>query len=418
MSDSPIVRELIATLAEEFLEDRRSLTTRLVERVHSDPAVPGDGELRTATAEAGAGVVRQLLVQLRDGGDMAALSPPHAAVVYAHEFAHRGIDLAVLLAVVRAGYAEFSRQWSERLGREAPPSEVSVDALSTSLLEIFAYIDMVSTAFAVAYSDERQRWSRSLEALRLDVVRVVLDGDAVDTELASQRLGQRLDTRHRAFVIWSDAEPVLGLRDALEAAAAALGAAAAPAGPAASGAPLVVPLSGQVLAGWLSGAAAAAAEPQLAAALGAERGAFDVRAAVGEAGDGIAGFRASHRQALHACRVARALGDGAARLTDYRAVALVALASGDPDHAREFVASELGQLAAGDRATRRIAETVRVFLQEGRSRARTSRELDLHTNTIAYRLQRGAELLGHPLDERATEVALALALAPVIEERA
>ena len=402
VDEKTIVRELIAQLAAEFLADRRGLIEGLVRRVHADPNVPADNDLRAATAEAGAQLVAQLLTSLRDGAEMSAAEPPPAAIAYAHEYAHRGIDLPVLLGVIRHGYAEFSGQWSERLGREAPPTRVSVQALSTSMLEIFSYIDSISSAFAIVYSAERERWSRSLEALRLDVVRAIIDGEVADSELAAQRLGHRLDGRHRAFVVWSEGEPTLGLRDALESAASELAArAGAPA-------PLLVPLTGQALAGGVFGEAADTPDAELCAA--PLPGPFEVRAAIGTPGGGIEGFRQSHRQALHARRVA----GPSAGVTSYRDVALAALASTDLDHAREFVRAELGALGAGDASTVRIAHTVGVYLQEGRSRARTSRRLGLHTNTIAYRLQRGAELLGHSLDERAAEVQVALALASLV----
>jgi DNA-binding PucR family transcriptional regulator len=102
------------------------------------------------------------------------------------------------------------------------------------------------------------------------------------------------------------------------------------------------------------------------------------------------------------------------RITSYAEVALAALASADPDHAREFVDTELAELAGEGEATRRIAATVRVYLEEGRSRARTARRLGVHTNTIAYRLARAAELLGHGLEDRAVEVQVALAIAPIV----
>jgi hypothetical protein len=408
MVEASIVRDLIAELAEEFLADRDAMTDRLVDRVHADTNVPGDAELRAATHEAGARIVEQLLAQLRDGADMSTVHPPRAAIEYAHEYAHRGIDLPVLLAVVRTGYAVFSRQWSDRLGASSSPSEVSVAALSTSLLEIFAYIDSISTAFAVAYSDERARWSRSLEALRLDIVRSILDGGTIDEALAAQRLGHRLDVPQRAFVVWSDADPALGLRDALEAAAGEIVTRAG------ADLALVVPFRGQVLAGWVAGRAATVPDERVVGESFPAPSAFDVRGALGMPGDGIAGFRASHRQALHARRVASAGDAGAGRITSYTEVALAALASADPEHAREFVDTELAELAGGGEATRRIAATVRVYLEEGRSRARTARRLGVHTNTIAYRLARAAELLGHSLDDRAAEVQVALAIAPVV----
>jgi DNA-binding PucR family transcriptional regulator len=408
MTETAIVRGLIATLATELLGERDAVTAGLVERVHADPAVPDDRDLRDATWEAGARIVEQLLAQLRDGRPMTEIEPPAAAIDYAHEFVHRGIELPTLLAVVRTGYAEFSRRWSSRLSAEAAPSQDSIEALSASLLEIFAYVDAISTAFAIAYSAERERWSRSIEALRLDVVRAILDEHPIDPEVAGQRLGQRLDGRHIAFVVWSDADPALGLRSALEGAVAELYARAEVPGT------LVVPLGGQVLAGWLTGVGAAVDLDRLATDPLHADVTFDVRAALGTPGDGIGGFRASHRQALHARRVARGLEGGANHVTTYASVALAALASSDLDHAREFVRDELRALAADDQATRRIAGTLLVYLEEGRSRARTARRLGLHTNTIAYRLARAADLLGHELDHRSAEVQVALTLAPLL----
>ncbi|MHB8691244.1 MAG: PucR family transcriptional regulator [Solirubrobacteraceae bacterium] len=403
-------RPLVAHLASELLDERDAITHRLVERIHSSGEFPVDDSLRAATEEAGARIVEQLLAQLRDGDEMARSMPPEAAIAYAHEYAHRGIDLPVLLAVVRSGYAEFSSQWSRRFSEEEPPTRASLEALSASLLDIFAYVDSISTAFVVAYTDERARWSRSVESLRLDVVRTILGGDAVDPEVASQRLGQRLDTAHRAFVVWSDSEPTLGVRGALEAACRELFDRAG------TEHRLIVPLTGQLIAGWISGVSAAIDEASLGSQPLTALDGIDVKAALGLPGDGIAGFRSSHRQALHAQRVARALGDGADDVTAYSEVGLLALASVDLEHAAEFVSEELGALAAPDGATTKIANTVRIYLDEGRSRARTARRLELHTNTIAYRLMRAAELLGHELDHRAAEVAVALSILPLTRQ--
>jgi hypothetical protein len=409
MDDRTTARTLISSLAGELLADRAALADALANRVHADPAVPGDRELREATREAGLHLVEQLLGRLVDGIGMAELSTPDAAIAYAHEFAHRGIELAVLLAVIRAGYAEFTHQWAERLISATSPSHASQLALSKSMGEVFEYIDAISTDFAVEYSSERNRWSRSVEALRLDAVRSILDGDLVDPHLASQHLGQRVDGHHRAFLVWSDDAPALGLQSALESVAAQLTLRAG-----ADGA-LTVALSRQVLAGWISGRAADTTDLEITAESLTAPGPFDVRASIGCPTDGLAGFRLSHQQALHAKRVAQASESSTGRVTSYSAVALIALASSDPEHARAFVRAELGELGSADPATQRIAATVRVYLEEGRSRARTSRRLELHTNTIAYRLQRGAELLGHELDIRAPEVHLALVVAPVVE---
>jgi DNA-binding PucR family transcriptional regulator len=114
-------------------------------------------------------------------------------------------------------------------------------------------------------------------------------------------------------------------------------------------------------------------------------------------------------------RVAR-LGPGRGSATPFADVSLDALATHDVDEARRFVARELGPLAGDDDAARRVSATVRVFLEEGCSYVRAGRRLAVHANTIAYRVHRAEELLGHPVAERQLELRVALRLARLVRD--
>jgi DNA-binding PucR family transcriptional regulator len=130
----------------------------------------------------------------------------------------------------------------------------------------------------------------------------------------------------------------------------------------------------------------------------------DALVAVGLPGDGLAGFRRSHAEAMEARRVAR-LG-GLVPPVDYADVALTALLTKDLDQARAFVARELGDLAADGVA--RLADTVLEVLVVQGSPRQAAQRLGLHENTVAKRVRSAEEVLGHPIDERPVQTLAAL----------
>lgn len=141
-----------------------------------------------------------------------------------------------------------------------------------------------------------------------------------------------------------------------------------------------------------------------------------VRVAIGEPARDIAGFRASHVQALEAQSIARLAGRREGSITRYGDISLRALATANIGQARGSVARELGALADGDDTTRRLAATVRTNLDENGSRARTAKRLSVHENTVTYRLRQAEELLGRSVDKRTLELRVALASADLVDE--
>ena len=91
-------------------------------------------------------------------------------------------------------------------------------------------------------------------------------------------------------------------------------------------------------------------------------------------------------------------------------MALAALASTDVREAREFVRAELGKLVGDDDQSLRLSATLRVYLEENLSPSRASRRLGVHEHTITNRIRAAQELLPHPIEQRTSELQVALRL--------
>jgi DNA-binding PucR family transcriptional regulator len=98
-------------------------------------------------------------------------------------------------------------------------------------------------------------------------------------------------------------------------------------------------------------------------------------------------------------------------VTLFDEVGAVALLCADPEGARAWVRRVLGALADPEPATARLRETLQVFLATGGSLATTARRLQVHRNTVKYRVGRAYEVRGRPLgssDHDRLDVELAL----------
>ncbi|MFT4035863.1 MAG: helix-turn-helix domain-containing protein [Patulibacter sp.] len=133
-------------------------------------------------------------------------------------------------------------------------------------------------------------------------------------------------------------------------------------------------------------------------------------AGIGAAGCGVEGFRASHRKARMALRMARR---GGSSVVAYSACALETLAFGDASLADEFVATELGPLLDDEPRVVVLRDTLDAYFAAG-SAAAAAALLDVSERTIVYRLRTAEQLLGHPLSMRRAEIEAALRLRPMV----
>jgi DNA-binding PucR family transcriptional regulator len=406
---SETAAEIVRDVSAETLSDIDTLSGAITRRVHAElPELGGDAEAVSVTFTSTHQNLEVLLSRLREGRSMDDVEPPIAATSYTREYARRGVGLPVLLRKYRIGQEEFVRDITDRLLVSTVPAELRLEALVEIQRHTHVYIDRISDGIARIYAEERARWVRSSEAMRSDMVHAVLAGEPVDLSDAQSRLGHALDRPQLAFVVWSDAAESAALRTAMEHAAHELTQRAG------TSDVLAIPLGRRLLAGWIGGEAAQVDLAQLQSHALQVAAGSGVRAAIGTAGFGVVGFRSSHLEAMHARRVAGLVERRPGTVTSYEGVALAALMTENPDHAKAFVARELGALAATDDTTSRLAATLRVFLEEGKSPVRTARRLGIHQNTVVYRVKQAAELLGRDPDVRSVETQVALALARVV----
>ncbi|HEX6712320.1 MAG TPA: helix-turn-helix domain-containing protein [Thermoleophilaceae bacterium] len=390
------VRELAAELVPRTPELARAMADHLYAAIPELSAIEDD-ELRRellGSTEANVGQVMRLLA---DGAGTDDVVIPHEALEFLRGNVRRGIPLAALLRSYRLGHAWLWESWSQALqGRVQDSGELAAGQDQSSAF-MFAYVDKVSDALVEEFGTERERMMRSASQMRAETVRAILAGEPVDEEAASRRLGYELKRHHVALRVTASGSEVSGLERAVGEAAAALG----------KGEPLVVASGAARFDVWCG-----SFDPPKTDGLETYEPPPGVLVAFGRAARGIAGFRSSHGEALQAARIASLAGG--ASMTSYADVELVSLLAGDLPRARSFVAVQLGPLASTTEPAERLRETVLAFLVSGGSATRVAKELYVHQNTVAYRVKRAEEMLGHKVSERSIELTCALTLAAVL----
>lgn len=138
-----------------------------------------------------------------------------------------------------------------------------------------------------------------------------------------------------------------------------------------------------------------------------------VVATVSNPGSATAGFRRSIAQAKDADRIREAWraqdATGTPPVVRYADAGLEILLLQDDDLARTFVESELGELAADTAEACRLRDTLEASFRYG-SHVAAAEHLALHEHTVRNRLHRAESILGRSLQERRTELQVAVRL--------
>jgi hypothetical protein len=392
-------RSAVRETAEELLPTTPDLGRGMADHISS--AMPEfdeieDEELRAellASAEANIG---QVLRMLAHEARVADITVPHEALAFLRGNVRRGFPLAALLRSYRLGHAFLWERWSEALRARVEDSGELMAGQDASSSFMFAYVDRLSAALVEEFGTERERMLRGAEQLRLDTVRAIMGGDPVDTEAASRRLGYELRRHHLAMRVSSRAMEVDGLERAVGEAVAAL----------AAREPLVIASGAARFDVWCG-----SFDPPATDGLERYEPPPGVAVAFGKSGGGVVGFSRSHGEAKQAARIGALLGDARPAVTSYARVELVSLLTNDLPRARTFVAGQLGPLSATDETAERLRETVLAFLVSGGSPTRVAEKLFVHKNTVAERIKKAEELLGHEINETPIELGAALTLA-------
>jgi DNA-binding PucR family transcriptional regulator len=399
--------EIHSLLGDDLKQNLDRFIDRVAERTEAAlPQLLDDAE-RTAFARAGArAVMTDFIATLEMGVVEADFHAPAAAVALAQRFARDGVPIDVMLRAYRLGQ-ELVFDRGAKVAETIPDVERRSRAVAQIGALSFRYMDGVMSDISHAYDAERERALRGRDIRRLALVRDLLAGESIDAAEAERVLDRRIDATHQAIVAWcvDGGDAAATAREA----AALLG----------EGRPLVVGDGRRDVTVWFTPVRDAPRVGRSPQPVGERSGlaplleAAEVRIALGEPSSGLRGFAATKRQADLARSVAE-LRPGRL-VTRYADVALAALLLRDEDAARAFAAEELGPLTRNDRAVASLRETLAVFLASGQDRSRTALRLGVHRNTVANRLSRAEQLLGHPVEQRAREVEAALVISQTIQ---
>jgi DNA-binding PucR family transcriptional regulator len=401
--DGPDARaQILVAATARSLPGIQSLCEQMGDRLLEEwPAFGADPDLAGELRRAIYANLDHVFSQVMPSGSSESLVAPAEALDFATSVLHRGIDTSDLIQAYRVGQNMAWSWWMEQLAAQVEDRALLVEAIDLSSERVFAYVDAVVEAQVRLWEDERRHWAGRPVAERGQAVRQVLSQESLTQAQATRALGFATDREMVAAILWerervtSEDSVMARLEQAAEAIGRTVGARAS----------LMVPSGALSLWIWLSGE-----EPfdlDVLARVAESRLGEGQRVALGLADRGTSGFKASHRQALRARRVAE-LSSSPSAVTRFDEVETLCLISEDPDLLDSFVRRQLGPLAEVDRTAQRMRETAQVWLQEGGNARRTADRLHTHRNTILYRVHRAEKILGRSLSEDRLGLELAL----------
>ncbi len=307
---------------------------------------------------------------------------PPALLAEARLAARASVPLDTVLRRYFAGNALFG----EILAEEAERAEVSGSAMRRLLRRQAMLFDRLVEAVSDEHVRQAKSWPSSTAERRRECVKGLLAGEQVD----HSELGYDLDAHHLALMAKGEGAP-----EAMRVLAARLDRRLL----------AVCREEEPVWACWLGGGHPLEAGQALKA-LG-EISLDRVFVTVGEPGEGLAGWRFSHRQAKAALPIAERQGQAILRYAD---VALLASILRD-----DLVATSLHQLYLEPLERARDGgkvgrETLRAYFAAERNISSTAAALGVDRRTVTNRIRAIEDLFGRPLKDFATELETALRL--------
>ncbi len=393
------------------LHNRLADVTSEIHRALEDqiPDLPREARIMELLGASVEGNVDTMLHALRYDIAVERVEAPTAALEYARRLAQHGVPVNALVRAYRLGQRRLNELIFAELHAIEIPDGMRVSVIEAMSAALFAYIDWMSQQVVTVYEDERERWLENQNSLRgLRVREVLAATKAVDVDAATTAIRYPLRWHHVALIMWY---PELGtagdelarlqrfLRDLGEPAAAAAS-------------PLFVAADQSCAWGWLPYRA------EVADVVSKVRRFVKARpdspsVAIGRMAAGVDGFRRSHREAADARGVAivsQRTNSSAPTViaAEDPGLSVVARLGGDVGGIRDWVATVLGDLASDNENDARLRETLRVFLGCGSSYKLAAGGLNLHFNSVKYRVGRAVARRGREIGNDRLDVELAL----------
>jgi hypothetical protein len=371
---------LAARLRERLPEIQAAIATRIF--AISDPHDVADPAYLQGLNSALAAAIDHRLAVL-EAGERRAPAVPSVLLAQARLDARDGVPLDTVLRRYFAGNALFG----DFLVEEAERAEIPNSALRQLLTAQATLGDRLLAAVSAEHAREAKNRPSSAAERRRACVKSLLAGELVD----HSELGYDLDAHHLSLTLKGEgsSEVMSALAGKLDRRLLA-----------------VCSEEEEIWACWLGGRRRLEAEQALRV-LG-ELSLDRVLVTVGEPGEGLSGWRLSHRQAKAVLPIAERRGQAVLRYAD---VALLASILRD-----DLVATSLRQLYLEPLERARDGgkmgqETLRAYFAAQRNISSTAAALGVDRHTVANRIRAIEDLYGRPLKDFATELEIALQLA-------
>jgi PucR C-terminal helix-turn-helix domain/GGDEF-like domain len=313
-------------------------------------------------------------------GEERAPPIPEALLSQARLAARSGVSLDTVLRRYFAGHTllgDFLMQEAEREGLQGP-------ALKRLLRSQAAIVDRLLAAVSKAYTEEAERRPQSAERRRAERIERLLDGELLDTS----ELAYDFEAHHLGLLASGS-----GAAEMLAGLAGSLGARL-----------LTVSKEESTVWAWLG--SRRRLDPEQIEGLLSRELPTGLSLTIGEPGEGIAGWRLTHRQARAALSVVSRDGGGLARYAD---VALPASMLGDDLLVASLRALYLAPLAS-ERDDKTLHETLRAYFAAECNVSSAAAILEVDRRTVTNRIRAVEECVGRSLDDCAMDIQMALRL--------
>jgi hypothetical protein len=370
---------LAARLRGRLNELQQAVATRIY--AISDPRKVADPGYLHGLNEAVEAAIEYRL-EVLEGGERQAPDVPAVLLAQARLDARDGVPLDTVLRRYFAGNSLFG----DFLVEEAERAEVPSAALRPLLAAQATLGDRLIAAVSAEHAREVKHRPRSAAERRRESVKALLAGELVD----QSELGYDLDAHHLALIAKGEGaeELMRGIAASLDRRLLAVQREEEP-----------------ILACWLGGRWPLAAEEAATAlaAAASER----VFVAVGEPGEGLAGWRFSHHQAKAALPIAERRGEAVVRYADVAVLASIARDDLLATSLRRLYLEPLERMRDGGKVAR---QTLRAYFDAERNISSTAAVLGVDRRTVRNRLRAIEEQLGRPLTGSLADLEIALRL--------
>jgi hypothetical protein len=385
------VSVLLAEVADRLEADLDLLVNRVEDsvlaRVRSTGLVPS-GALQDALWKGVMVGVRDALERLRSDGELPDELPPDL-IQLAHLCRIQACQQPDLAEVWFVGLEVFWDRFDAMTERLLHDSALCSDVVNAAREQLSAHAARMFELFRCVYEDGVEETAGPNGSSLFEAVSRALQGLWVDPG----ELGYDLADSHIALV--ADSSSLLvALSDH-------------------AGRPvLLVQTPTDGVWGWLGG------WPQLSDReldeLVAWQRSHEGRVAFGEPAEGIAGFSASHYQALEARSLASATGQNVVRFADVRLLIAVLR---DSQLAKGLIERELGELDEPGERMAELRATLRVYLEQGQSVSATAALRRRDRKTIQRQLRAAEQLIHHYVRDRSDELLVALRASEILRHR-